>query len=397
MSGIPEYIKQYGGVSFRDLPFGEADNVTFCEVFYMALEKVVSADLDAEPEDFADVCENIFEYHGRKHEAVGLVLPKHISVMLQEMAKYKRFREMKVVGCTETFAKEPAVQFGAGTFLLPDGTIVVMFRGTDDTLTGWKEDLDLFVRKSMPSHQLAVDYLEEVADKFDGKIIICGHSKGGNIAIYSAIKSSKKVRDRILRIYNNDGPGFADSSIFETEEYKEILPRYSHFIPSSSFIGVLLEHDDDYTVVKSKRIFGPMQHDLATWEFEGNELVKVSDLNALGKINDLSLKKIIFSANEEQSQSLDEVLGKIIEGTGQNNLLGFAKNVVSSVKGARTTWKNLDKETKELFTSTFKDSPKYIVDAISTVRSEDEAQKKAEKQEEAEKAKSGEDSQPAKA
>ncbi|MGN0468358.1 MAG: Mbeg1-like protein [Acutalibacteraceae bacterium] len=380
MANINEYIKSYGGVSFKDMPFGDADNVALCEIFYLPLEKVVSADLDDEPRDFADVCKDFYEYNGCKHHAVGLVLPRHISVMLQNMAKYKRFQEMKVVGCTETFSVEPAIQFAAATFILPDDTKVVMFRGTDDTLIGWKEDLDIFVKKGIPSHQLAVDYLEKVAEKFDGDIIVCGHSKGGNVALYGALKCSEKVRSRITALYNNDGPGYDSYSIFQTEAYQELLPKYHHIVPNSSLVGMLLAHDNDYTVIRSSRLLGPMQHDLATWKFNGSELQTTNDLSMLGKITDLSLKKLVFNVNEEQSKSFDEVAKKIIAGTGQICLLGFAKNVVSSVKGARKSWKEIDKDTRETFTGAFKKSPEYLKESVATVRQEAKHEKELAKE-----------------
>lgn len=372
MSGTADYVKNYGGVSFKDKPFCDADNVALCEVFYMPLEKVVSDDLNAEPKNFADVCENLFEYNGCKHHAVGLVLSKHISVKLLEMSKHKRFAEMKVVGCTETFSVNPAIQFAAATFILPDGNLVVIFRGTDDTLIGWKEDLDIFVKRGIPSHKLAVDYLEKVADAFEGNIIVCGHSKGGNVALYGALNCSEKVRSRIIKLYNNDGPGFVDYSLFSTSQYQEMLPKYRHLVPSSSFIGMILAHDNDYTVVKSTRLLGAMQHDLATWKFDGCELDTADDLTPLGKITDLSLKNIILGADESQRQSLDLVMGKIIEGMGQTCLLGFAKNIFSSVKGAVNSWNNLDDNTRELFKSFFRVSPKYIKEAISEVKNENQ-------------------------
>ena len=384
MANIHDYIKSYGSVSFNDMPFGEADNVALCEIFYLQLEKIVPASLDDEPRDFADVCKEFYELNGCKHHAVGLVLPKQISVLLQEMAKYKRFQEMKIVGCTETFSVEPAVQFAAATFILPDDTKVVMFRGTDDTLIGWKEDLDLYVKKGIPSHQLAVDYLETVAEKFGGNIIVCGHSKGGNVALYGALGCSEKVRSRITALYNNDGPGFDNYSIFRTKAYQELLPKYHHIVPNSSFIGMLLAHDDDYSVIRSTRLLGPMQHDLATWKFNGSELQTADDLSVLGKLNDLCLNKIIFNVNEEQSKSFDVVAKKLIAGTGQICLLGFAKNAVSSVRGAVRSWKEIDKDTRDTFAGAFKKSPEYLKEAVATVIKESKQEKELAKEPEAE-------------
>lgn len=236
-----DYIKKYGDRGFAEMPFNDVDNIALCEILYMPFEHVVSDSFNEEPVPFSDACRKLFEYNGNRHVAPGLILMKKISVKMMAMANTKRFGSMKVVGCKCAFDVEPPLQFGAMTCLLPDGTCVVVFRGTDDSLIGWQEDLNLYTRKGIPSHALAVEYLENVAKHYDGDIIICGHSKGGNIALYSAVKCSEKTRQRIVRLYNNDGPGFVTDDLTTSLEYREILPNYRHFVPSNSFVGMLLD------------------------------------------------------------------------------------------------------------------------------------------------------------
>lgn len=370
MADSLSFIKNYGDTSFCDMPFCDVDNVALCEIFYMPFEKVVSDSFTAEPKNFTDACNELYSYNGNKHKAPGLILMKKISVKMMEMSKQKRYSEMKIVAATETYKEKPAVQFGAATFLLPDGDIVVVFRGTDDTLVGWKEDLDIYTKREIPSHRLAVEYLEKVAENFEGDIIVCGHSKGGNVALYAGLKCSKEVRSRIKGLYNNDGPGFVDYSIFKTSAYSEIFERYRHFVPSASLVGMLLAHDNDYMVVKSKQFLGPLQHDLSTWKVRRNDLSLRPTLNALGKATDYIMKNLVFRLNEEQLVAMDKVIGSIFEGTGQENLLGFAKHAVSSVKGARKTWEELDENTKESFRSSFKGTGEIVKDAVKLVRSE---------------------------
>ena len=138
------------------------------------------------------------------------------------MAPKKRFAEMKVVSAVRIYEKKPAVQFEAATFLLPNGDVVVLFKGTDDTLIGWKEDIDILTKKGIPSNMFATEYLEKVANRFSGNIIVCGHSKGGFIAQYATLFCKKEIRDRIIKVYNNDGPGFWDYSYLESEAYAEM-------------------------------------------------------------------------------------------------------------------------------------------------------------------------------
>lgn len=368
MADTLRYIKKYGSISFGEMPFGDADNAALCEIFYMPLEKVVSDSFTAEPKGFTDACKELYSYNGNKHKAPGLVLTKKISVKMMEMSKQKRYSEMKMAACTEVYSEKPAVQFAAATFILPTGELVVVFRGTDDTLVGWKEDLDIFTKREIPSHRLAIEYLEKVAESFEGDIIVCGHSKGGNVALCGALRCSEAVRSRIKVLYNNDGPGFVDYSLFRTAAYAELLPKYRHIVPSSSLVGMLLAHDDDYMVVKSKRLMGPMQHDLSTWKVKGTELSKRADLNAIGKVTDFVMKNMIFGLNDVQVEAMDKVVGAIFEGTGQNNLLGFAKHAVSSVKGAKKSWSEFDDDTRENFRSSFNGTGEIVKNAVKSVR-----------------------------
>lgn len=367
MAGTEEYLKNYGGISFLTKPFCEADNVLFGQISYVQIEKVISDDFDAEPVPFQELAERMFEYNGRKNPTVGVVLPKTMNVRLQQMANYKRYKELKVIACTETFDVENDVQFAAMTFLLPTNQILVIFRGTDDSITGWKEDLDIYANNNIPSYPLAVKYLETVAEKFEGDIIVEGHSKGGNLALYAALNCNQQTRDRIHILYNNDGPGFADYSLFSTEAYKELLPRYAHLVPESSFIGMLLCHDDDYTVVKSNKVLGPMQHDLFTWLIDEStgELVKVQKLSKLGKITDMTLFELLFSLDKEQIELVHEVIDGVADGLNQVYLLNLVKNVPSSFKGAREVWRKFDDDTKKKFKSAFKDIKSIIKNAYS--------------------------------
>lgn len=370
MAGIDEYIKNYGDISFTEMPFGDADSMALCQMFYMPLEKVVSPDFDAEPKGFGEVANDMFNYMGCKHKALGLMITKAPSLRMMEMSRYKRFSEMRVVACREVFQVEPAVQFNAATFILPNNTFVVAFRGTDDTIIGWKEDFDLYLRKGIPSHGLAVEYLEKAAEKFSGNIIVCGHSKGGNVALYAALNCSKKVRDRISNVYNNEGPGFIDYSYLASPAYRELLPRYRHFVPTGSMIGMLLAHDDDYTVIRSSRHIGMLQHDLSTWQIEEGEPVTAQELSTQGKIMDLGLMEVIYRVNDEQSAVIDNVSNRMIRATGELSLSGFAKNLVPALDGAIKEWKIIDSDTKSAFTGAFKGMGKVMVGAVKTVKEE---------------------------
>ena len=370
MANVMDYIKKYGDISFCDMPFGEADNVALCGMYYMPFDKVVSDSFDDEPVDYKTASDEIFELRGRKHTPVGLVLLKNISEQMVLMSKYKRFQEMKVVAAVRVYEKAPAVQFEAATFLLPDGKIVVLFKGTDDTLTGWKEDFDILTKKGIPSNRLSIEYLEKAAKKFDGNIIVCGQSKGGFIAQYAALYSSKEVRDRIEVVYNDDGPGFWDYSYLESETYAEMLPKYRHFVPQSSFIGMMLAHDNDYEIIKSNQILGPLQHDLNSWQFSGKKLVRAEELTDMGKMNDGVLRDLVGGLDDESEKVLDTVLDKVLSGVNQNGLLDVKKNFVPALKGGVEAWRSLDRDTQKKFLKIFSDTPEIVFRNSNRIRKE---------------------------
>lgn len=369
MQTLTDYIKNYGDISFKEKGFTDADNVAMCYMFYMPLEQIVSASFDEKPMRFSNAASMLFAKRGFQHKAVGLILLKDISVKMMAMARCRRFAEMQVVACKEVYEKSPAVQFGAGTFLLPNGQIVVVFRGTDDSLTGWKEDFDILTKDTIPSHKLATEYLEEVAKRYDGDIIVCGHSKGGYVAQYGVLNCSKETRDRIVKLYNNDGPGFSDYSFIDSEAYKEMLPKYKHFVPQSSFIGMMLSHDDDYTVVKSKRVLGPLQHDLSTWQFAEDNLKTVNDLTNLGKINDLVLYNMVNNLTDDQQKAFDEVLTSFVDDNSTEGLIDYKDNTAQSLRSSAEAIEHMDNAVVSTVKKIISNTGEYVVSAIKDVRS----------------------------
>lgn len=370
MPSIKEYISEFGNVSFNERAFSDADALALCEVTYMPFESIVSERFSDEPVPFKEAAERLFTARSEKHQKLGLMITAAPSKDMTAMSRLTRFNEMKIVACKGVYCKRPALQFGASTLILPDGTLVVCYRGTNDDIAGWKEDVDLFSHRGTASYTLCVEYIENVAKSFEGDIIVIGHSKGGNVGLYAALNCSEETRKRIKAVYNHDGPGFWNHDLFKTDAYSEILPGYKHYIPSSSFVGVMLAHDYDYKVVKSSKHLGPVQHDLGTWQIENGELVLVSDTDKLSKVTDVFLAKLASRAtNEDYRNALDKTLTALTEGTGQKTLSDFAKHIPSSVCGMVKGWKSLDEKTKTDFKGAFSGSVEIIKESISEIKS----------------------------
>lgn len=364
MNNTHDYIVKYGDKTFDELPFGAADSFCLCQAFYMPVLNKTFETLNKKEVPFSEFAMKTFDLFGSKYKKVGIVLSPQVSVRLVQMGRSKRFGEMKVVDFCEVFETEPAVQFAAATILLPDGTIVIPYRGTDDSVIGWKEDLDLLAKKGIPSHELAVNHLEKAAREHDGDIIICGHSKGGNLALFAALNCSEKTRKRIRTLYNVEGPGFHNYEMYATKAYRDLLPRYQHFVPTSSFIGMFLAHDDDFKVVKNAVHIGPLQHDLSFWLTQENEAALAPGLTLQGKINYFLLKKVYEMIPEEYYPSVEKVAAGLVKGMGQLYLTGLVQNFGSAVKGMAQAWKGFDEDTKTEFKSAFKGAPGAVVEAV---------------------------------
>ena len=347
-----DYIASYGDIKFEEMPFNEVDNVNLCQMFYMPIEKVSPQTFAEGGKSFGEIARDMYSFNGNKHIGPGLVLNKKISIKMMAMAKTERYADMQVYCIRDVFKVRPAVQFCAATFVLSDGTIVVVFRGTDDTIVGWKEDVDLMTKHGIPSHQLSVDYLKDVCEFFpEGDIIVCGHSKGGNVALYSVLASDRAIRERIKTLYNNEGPGFDTYAWFSTPAYKDLLPRYRHFVPTSSMIGMMLAHDNDYEIVKNKHLFGLLQHDITFWKTDGDQLAKADDLNLLGKFADRFFNKFVFGINESQLEAFDKIAESVmIDGiaAAAHGLLDLPKNIQSVIKGTGEVYRSLDEQDKDV-------------------------------------------------
>ena len=368
MPGISEYIEQFGAISFSERPFTSADNLTFCELSYLDIEHVVSPSFDDEPLPLSKVCNDLFALHGYEHKPLGLVLPSNPSEDSMRMAIQKRFSEVKIWAVQTAYERSPALQFAAMTFLLPTGDAVVTFRGTDDTLAGWIEDLNLFLQDSIPSRALSSAYLKEVASRTDGGIYLCGHSKGGHLALYSAVKADEALRARIKGVYNNEGPGFLNYDLFKTAAYRELLPRYHHYVPYASFIGMMLAHDYDYSAVFSTKHLGPFQHDMASWQIVNGAVITRPDVNELAKITDIVFSEFPHSVSEKQRRILAETADKLSSATKEELLTGIVKHFPREVFSTYHNWFTFPKEKRREFHAAFKAFPDIVKHAVKNIK-----------------------------
>lgn len=259
------YVKQYGKSSFSEMTFNDIDNVIFSQLSYLPLAGIVGG-FHEEAITIEEVAKILIRHEKKNQLNIKSYFCKKIYRLIKEMAKAPRYQHLSLSNYVQVINHD--CQFGALSIQLPDHTIYVSYEGTDTTISGWREDACMTYQYPVPAQVLASQYLRKIYRFFGDKIRVGGHSKGGNIAVASVLESPFYVQRKVIAIYNNDGPGFAES-IIHSRKYKRIQSKIHKIVPRESIIGMFLYYGEDISVVKSssKRIF---QHDPFHWCIEGN-------------------------------------------------------------------------------------------------------------------------------
>lgn len=349
MATVLNYLKEYGDCSFREMPMTEVDSLALCQLSYLKFDGMVPDVRENLPsvtlsslvnrEDFDRLFADV------RYEEVNRAL-------VAGMLAGRRFRNLKLNCHVNVIEKEWETQFAAITFILEDGTVYVAYRGTDETIVGWKEDFNMAFLSPVPGQEYSVKYLNEVASRIKRPFYVGGHSKGGNLAVYSAMNCRPEVQERIIKVYSMDGPGFRPEVLKECN-YEAIRSRVVKILPHSSLVGMLFESDMNFQVVES-RTLGLAQHDPYTWLVEGEHLVRVNDIYERRKLMDNTLNEWILSLDEEKLRTFVDTLYQVISASQADNLIEFTAEWKRSMNGIVTALKEVDEETSKILKEVIK-------------------------------------------
>lgn len=301
MANILDYLQWRGDLSFTQDPANAVDSMVFCVLSYIRfsgtkeLEGNRSLTLKEAAAVFFQLPDCRFRCRGKTDLDV-----------LAAAAKTGRFGNLRLTFYREEFVPEEDTQFAAETYLLDDGSAYVVFRGTDKTLVGWKEDFNMCFQQTVPSQRLAVEYVREIYSEYTLPMRLCGHSKGGNLAIFAAARSSPMIQESILEVYNNDGPGFTEYMMGDPG-YLTMVPRIHTYVPQSSVVGMLMDREEPYTIVHSSQV-GILQHDTYTWSVMGREPVLAHELTADAQFIRSTARNWLQETDLEERNQLVEAL-----------------------------------------------------------------------------------------
>ena len=349
MKNMLDYIKEFGHVSFEERAFSEIDALVLTELEYLPLEKVVPSDENGE--NFVtvkEIAEYMQEHKQELFDENPMMITQERHEVSQVIADAPRYQSLKFFGVVSEWDKDTTKQFAAVTVEVEPSVRLVVFRGTDETLIGWKEDFLMTYSPLVAAQTDAKEYLAKQASLFDGDLMVSGHSKGGNLAIYAAATQEEDVQLRIVDIFCFDSPGLY-RSVLETKGYQNIVPLAMRYIPQDSLVGLMLESEVPYVIVKSNAT-GAMQHSAMTWEIEDGQFIKMEKLTKNSQLNDQTLKKWTESVSDEELELFWNVFFELLFSVGidtVNDLYGqFMHYVQEFLKAAG----NMDEEKRELLT-----------------------------------------------
>lgn len=272
--------------------------------------------------------------------------------LLEACAASPRFREIGIAYYAEDFDAAAEKQFCAMTFFINADTAYLAFRGTDSTLIGWKEDFNMAFMTPVPSQEAALAYTSAVSKLVHGQLILGGHSKGGNLAVYASMQSPKRLQNRIREIYSHDGPGFRDN-IFSSEGFLRIKDRIKKTLPQSSLVGMLLEHQENFEVVESSAV-GIVQHNPYSWIVSDGAFVKLDTLTSGADYLNRTLSDWLSLLSNEQREQFVDALYSVISGSDFSSFMELRESWPSELSSLMENMKNMDDEPKRILHETLR-------------------------------------------
>lgn len=338
MSNVFDYLQWRGDLLFSQDSFNTVDAVILSRLSYIRLDGILG-------ENGAVTLSQAAESFFADEQRSGQVLWKGDAELLQAAAESRRFGSLTLSNYVNIVDSETKMQFSAVVIDLGERQFI-SYRGTDNTVVGWQEDFAMFSQFPLPSQEKALEYFKQAAARFEGRFILGGHSKGGNLAVYAASFCEKALRSRIDAVYSLDGPGFEQDNL-ETSAFDEICDKIHTFVPQSSVFGMLLEHRENYTVIQSDRK-GFMQHDIYSWNIDRTELVTLPKTTATSAFFDHTITDFFDGMSSADREQLIDGIFEVLNSADVMTFDEMLDRLTHSIGKGLDAMKNMDGKTRAL-------------------------------------------------
>lgn len=352
MANIMDYLDWRGDLSLEASEFNEVDNLILAQLVYVDFTGIVPGPGSGESISLKEASRLFFERHTEEEIMARVSMTKKAAFVMKKMARTRRFSQIQLSGYVNDISAEEQSQFSVVCVTLEDGSLYVSFCGTDSTIVGWREDFNMGYLSTTPGQLKAVDYLNQMADSRYKVIRVGGHSKGGNLSVYGAVNCRPEIRERIVQVYSNDGPGVS-KKVIESEEYREMLPKITTILPESSIVGMLLEHQEKFKVVRSTGN-GIQQHDAMSWEVLGTGFVYAEAVAAQSILLDKTMKAWLQQLKEEEREQIVETVFGMLEEARIKTVDDFYHSRWKTVQELMKAKSRLPQETQKVFSKALK-------------------------------------------
>ncbi len=352
MANILDYLDWRGDLTFDQSPFNEVDNLLLSQLVYVDLEGIVPGPESREKIRVAEASRIFFATHDEKKILEKVSMTKTAMYVLKKMAESERYKDALLGGYVNDISIEEQSQFAVLCVYLGDRSLFVAFSGTDDTIVGWRENFNMGYLDATPGQKKAVAYLNNMVGIGQWKVRVGGHSKGGNLAVYSAVHCRPIIKRKIISVYSNDGPGFSKDMV-ASEAYQEMIPKIQTIIPESSIVGLILEHEEEVQVVKSTNV-GVGQHDAMSWEVLGTHFVYTDKVAKQSVFIDETMRAWLMELNAVQREIIVEAVFEILDELNIRTVDDFTHLKFADIQEANKIRKNLPAGTQELLSHAIK-------------------------------------------
>ena len=320
---------------FEITPFNKVDALLMCWVAYFDFSHVKEL-----PIKFSDL-DTIPEYK-KLEPYVSSFFPRFSRKFMHILINSPRFKDTEIIDYKYVLDKEIDAQF-AVVALKVAGIIVIAIRGTDPSYTGWKEDFILSYKERIHSYSLAESFVKKIIDEHNEQIVLCGHSKGGNICTY--LLSQLDDVSRINVVYSFDGPGFRVKGLFKGKEDR--LEKFYKIVPQSSFVGVLFSNETDIHIIKSHNVM-MLQHNPFEWIIKDNDFIYLKKRTLSSRYLEKSINSWIECLNERERERFTEIVFGELDKFDAKDFTVFFKKILLQIKPIYKAYRGLDKADRKL-------------------------------------------------
>ena len=344
MSNINDYLLWRGDIPISPkFKFNEVDSMILARFSYLLFDRIdmrKNETIESISQKMKDIPNEEFRYNGDKE-------------LITYLGQSNRFKDMEVTDYVSNNDKKSEKQFCGITIHISDKEMYISYIGTDSTIYGWKEDFNMSFMDNVPCQIAGKEYAEKVIKKYpDKNVRIGGHSKGGNVAIYSAITIPTELQNRVIKVYNYDGPGFS-KNIIDKYGNEKIVNKIETYIPQDSVIGRILNHKEKITISLSNEK-GIFQHDIYSWQVIKDNLIKLNHNTEISENIDKTLTDWLENTTAEQRRIFVDTVFEIFYSTDANTFGDISKNLSTNISKMLKKYGEISTEDKKVITNMIK-------------------------------------------